>query len=184
MANHQQRINPSPRNPLLPASSLPAAPSVQGLDVHQSGGSQEIHQEPGTSKNRAKWDHQKRLYLIELLEIHDVPIFRTHNAWSKEAWTGRYVEGSCRGMDHYANKAILPSQVSPDVHLQSPSPSIPAPGSFSFDAEEDKDDTNWFGNDAFTPLGTFMPQETPDEPSSINLAPHVPEQFEETLRHS
>jgi len=87
-------------------------------------------------------------------------------------------------MDHYANKAISPSQVSPDVHLQSPSASIPTPGSFSFDIEEDRDDTNWFGNDAFTPLGTFMPQETPDGPSSINIAPHVPEQFEETLRHS
>ena len=87
-------------------------------------------------------------------------------------------------MDHYANKEISPSQVSPDVHLQSPSASIPAPGSFSFDIEEDRDDTNWFGNDAFTPLGTFTPQETPDGPSSINIAPHVPEQFEETLRHS
>jgi hypothetical protein len=87
-------------------------------------------------------------------------------------------------MDHYANKAISPSQVSPDVHLQSPSASIPAPGSFSFDIEEDRDDTNWFGNDAFTLLGTFLPQETPDGPSSINIAPHVPEQFEKTLRHS
>ncbi|XP_066375687.1 uncharacterized protein [Miscanthus floridulus] len=273
MANHHQRISPSPRNPPLLASCLPATPSVQGLDVHQSGGSQEIHQEPGTSRNRAKWDHQKRLHLIKLLKIYDVPRFRTHSAWSKEAWTGivaqfdkkfslsfsiaqvkqkeqdmkkeyrtikdlvaesgfgwdsdrmmvtappdvwaamearknkdalfwqdksfpyyddlfalydgHYAEErSCRGMDHYANKAILPSQVSPDVHLQSPSPSIPAPGSFSFDAEEDRDDTNWFGNDAFTPLGTFMPQETPDGPSSINIAPHVPEQFEETLCHS
>ncbi|CAD6340014.1 unnamed protein product [Miscanthus lutarioriparius] len=145
MANHQQRISPSPRNPPLHASSLPATPSVQGLYVHQYGGSQEIHQEPGTSKNRAKWDHQKRLYLIKLLKIHDVLRFRTHSAWSKEAWTGRYAEGrSCRGMDHYANKAISPSQVSPDVHLQSPSASIPAPGSFSFDIEEDRDDINWF----------------------------------------
>ena len=41
----------------------------------------------GTSKNRAKWDHQKRLYLIKLLKIHDVPRFQTHNAWSKDAWT-------------------------------------------------------------------------------------------------
>jgi len=41
----------------------------------------------GTSKNRAKWNHQRRLYLIELLKIHDVPRFRTHNAWSKDAWT-------------------------------------------------------------------------------------------------
>ena len=42
----------------------------------------------GTSKNRAKWDHQKRLYLIKLLKIHDVPRFWTHSTWSKEAWTG------------------------------------------------------------------------------------------------
>ncbi|XP_002439919.2 uncharacterized protein LOC8072546 [Sorghum bicolor] len=98
-------------------------------------------------------------------------------------YDGRYAEGrSCRGMDHYANKAISPSQVSPDVQPQSPS--IPAPGFFSFDIEEERNDTNWFGNDAFTPLGTFMPQDRPDGPSSINLAPHVPEQFEETLRHS
>ena len=71
------------------------------------------------------------------------------------------------------------------MHLQSPSASIPAPGSFSFDIEEYRDDTNWFGNnEAFTPLGTFLPQKTPDGPSSINIAPHVSEQFEETLRHS
>ncbi|CAD6231265.1 unnamed protein product [Miscanthus lutarioriparius] len=87
-------------------------------------------------------------------------------------YDGRYAEGrSCRGMDHYANK--------------SPSASIPALGSFSFDIEEYRDDTNWFGNnEAFTPLGTFLPQKTPDGPSSINIAPHVPEQFEETLHHS
>lgn len=28
-----------------------------------------------------------KLFLIGLLKDHDVPGFRTHNAWSKEAWT-------------------------------------------------------------------------------------------------
>lgn len=43
----------------------------------------------GTSKNsgRAKWNHQMKAYLIELLRDHDVPKYRTQNAWSKEAWT-------------------------------------------------------------------------------------------------
>uniref|UniRef100_A0A8R7TFG8 Myb/SANT-like domain-containing protein n=1 Tax=Triticum urartu TaxID=4572 RepID=A0A8R7TFG8_TRIUA len=41
------------------------------------------------SKNssRAKWNHQMKAYLIELLRDHDVPKYRTQNAWSKEAWT-------------------------------------------------------------------------------------------------
>ncbi|KAL6841819.1 hypothetical protein ACP4OV_028331 [Aristida adscensionis] len=41
---------------------------------------------PGSTK-RAKWSHQMKLFLIELLKDHDVPGFRTQNAWSKEAWT-------------------------------------------------------------------------------------------------
>jgi len=28
-----------------------------------------------------------KLFLIDLLKEHDVPGFRTHNAWSKDAWT-------------------------------------------------------------------------------------------------
>lgn len=36
---------------------------------------------------RAKWTHQMKLFLIDLLKEHDVPGFRTQNAWSKEAWT-------------------------------------------------------------------------------------------------
>ncbi|KAF7000301.1 hypothetical protein CFC21_016235 [Triticum aestivum] len=41
------------------------------------------------SKNssRAKWNHQMKAYLIEQLRDHDVPKYRTQNAWSKEAWT-------------------------------------------------------------------------------------------------
>lgn len=40
----------------------------------------------GTTK-RARWSHQMKMFLIELLTDHDVPGFRTQNAWSKEAWT-------------------------------------------------------------------------------------------------
>ncbi|WVZ79017.1 hypothetical protein U9M48_026645, partial [Paspalum notatum var. saurae] len=40
----------------------------------------------GTTK-RAKWSHQMKVYLINLLKDYDVPGFRTQNAWSKEAWT-------------------------------------------------------------------------------------------------
>ncbi|XP_066311596.1 uncharacterized protein [Miscanthus floridulus] len=40
----------------------------------------------GTTK-RAGWSHQMKLFLIDLLKEHDVPGFRTHNAWSKDAWT-------------------------------------------------------------------------------------------------
>jgi len=36
---------------------------------------------------RANWNHQRILYLIGLLKQHDLPRFRTNNAWSKEAWT-------------------------------------------------------------------------------------------------
>lgn len=43
----------------------------------------------GTTKtvSRANWDHQRKLYLIGLLKQHDVPRFRTDNAWGKDAWT-------------------------------------------------------------------------------------------------
>lgn len=46
------------------------------------------HQELGTTKStpRAKWTHQMKLFLIELLKDHDVPGFLIQNAWSKEAW--------------------------------------------------------------------------------------------------
>ncbi|PUZ38685.1 hypothetical protein GQ55_9G216300 [Panicum hallii var. hallii] len=43
--------------------------------------------EIGTTRKRAKWSHEMKLFLIGLLKDHDVPGFRTHNAWSKEAWT-------------------------------------------------------------------------------------------------
>ncbi|XP_003571386.1 uncharacterized protein At2g29880 [Brachypodium distachyon] len=36
---------------------------------------------------RAKWSHQMKLFIIQLLKDHDVPGFRNQNAWSKEAWT-------------------------------------------------------------------------------------------------
>ncbi|KAI5015866.1 hypothetical protein ZWY2020_059405 [Hordeum vulgare] len=75
------RIHPPPPPHLLP-------PSTQGHDDQKFGGSQEISLE-GTSKNsgRAKWNHQMKAYLIELLRDRDVPKYRTQNAWSKEAWT-------------------------------------------------------------------------------------------------
>ncbi|PUZ37469.1 hypothetical protein GQ55_9G122100 [Panicum hallii var. hallii] len=40
--------------------------------------------EIGTTRKRAKWSHEMKLFLIGLLKDHDVPGFRT---WSKEAWT-------------------------------------------------------------------------------------------------
>ncbi|KAI4996347.1 hypothetical protein ZWY2020_048138, partial [Hordeum vulgare] len=52
-------------------------PSTQGHDDQKFGGSQEISLE-GTSKNcRAKWNHQMKAYLIELLRDHDVPKYHT-----------------------------------------------------------------------------------------------------------
>jgi hypothetical protein len=36
--------------------------------------------------SRANWNHQRILYLIGLLKQHDLPRFRTDNAWSKDAW--------------------------------------------------------------------------------------------------
>ncbi|CAN6338310.1 unnamed protein product [Urochloa humidicola] len=64
-------------------------PQSQGLtDVDGEQGSTEPSQEnvnSGATK-RAKWSHQAKLCLIELLRDHDVPGFRTQNAWSKEAW--------------------------------------------------------------------------------------------------
>ncbi|WVZ49417.1 hypothetical protein U9M48_000782 [Paspalum notatum var. saurae] len=255
MSNQRQRISPSPPNPPLPSSATP-----QGLDAQQSWGTEEPGQEKGTAKNRAKWNHQMRVYLISLLKQHDVPKFRTHNAWSKEAWKsivgqfnkkftlsftvgqvkqkeqdmkkdfrvvkdlvaesgfgwdsdkmmvtalpdvwasmearqnkdalnwrdksfpyyddlfvlyhGRYAEGrSCRGMDHYANKASPPSKASPDVQQQ------PHSLGLSFDVEEStRDDTNWFGTDPFAPLGNMMPHEVPDGPISSNLVPNIPDQ--------
>ncbi|WVZ64875.1 hypothetical protein U9M48_014333 [Paspalum notatum var. saurae] len=229
MANQRQRISPSPPNP--PLSSSPATP--QGLDAQQSWGTEEPGQEKGTAKNRAKWNHQMKVYLISLLKQHDVPKFRTHNAWSKEGWKsivgqfnkkfslsftvgqvkqkeqdlkkefrvvkdlvahldalnwrdksfpyyddqfvlyhGRYAEGrSCRGMDHYANKASPPSKVSPDVQQQ------PPPLGFCFDVEDGtRDDTNWFGTDTLAPVGNIMPHEVPDGPISSNLVPNIPDQ--------
>jgi hypothetical protein len=35
---------------------------------------------------RANWNHQRIVYLIGVLKDHDVPRYRTNNAWSKEAW--------------------------------------------------------------------------------------------------
>ncbi|XP_040383913.1 uncharacterized protein LOC102711297 [Oryza brachyantha] len=55
------------------------------VDVDSEHGTAE-RQEIGTTK-RAKWSHQMKLFRIELLTDHDVPGFRTQNAWSKEAWT-------------------------------------------------------------------------------------------------
>ncbi|BAT11231.1 Os10g0468301, partial [Oryza sativa Japonica Group] len=55
------------------------------VDVDSEHGTAE-RQEIGTAK-RARWSHQMKMFLIELLTDHDVPGFRTQNAWSKEAWT-------------------------------------------------------------------------------------------------
>lgn len=43
----------------------------------------------GTIKpcSRAKWSREMKVSLIQLLKDHDVPGYRTHNTWSKEAWT-------------------------------------------------------------------------------------------------
>ncbi|XBI68325.1 hypothetical protein VPH35_047541 [Triticum aestivum] len=74
------RIHP----PLPPHLPPPAPPSTQGFDDQKFGESQEISQE---NCARARWNHQMKAYLIELLKDHDVPKYRTQNAWSKEAWT-------------------------------------------------------------------------------------------------
>ncbi|KAM3297491.1 hypothetical protein ACQJBY_039401 [Aegilops geniculata] len=59
----------------------------QGLgDTDDDHGAVEYPREIGMTK-RAKWTHQMKLFLIDLLKEHDVPGFRTQNAWSKEAWT-------------------------------------------------------------------------------------------------
>ncbi|KAI4999584.1 hypothetical protein ZWY2020_004173 [Hordeum vulgare] len=59
----------------------------------QSNGTIDLEADGGTTglgiakaNSRAKWSHQMKLYLIRLLKDHDVRAFRTHNAWSKEAW--------------------------------------------------------------------------------------------------
>jgi ABC-type uncharacterized transport system auxiliary subunit len=41
----------------------------------------------GTTRKRARWSHEIKLFLIGLLKDYDVPGYRTQNAWSKEAWT-------------------------------------------------------------------------------------------------
>ncbi|KAM3372481.1 hypothetical protein ACQJBY_019390 [Aegilops geniculata] len=58
------------------------------IDLELDGGTASIHPEIGLTKvnTRAKWSHQMKLFLVRLLKDHDVPGFRTHNAWSKEAW--------------------------------------------------------------------------------------------------
>jgi hypothetical protein len=38
-------------------------------------------------KQRAKWSHQMKVYLIRLLTDYHVPGFWTQNAWTNEAWT-------------------------------------------------------------------------------------------------
>jgi hypothetical protein len=58
-------------------------PQSQGIvDVDGEHGSVTQSQEKGN----VKWIHQRKLFLIQLLKDHDVPGFRTQNAWSKEAW--------------------------------------------------------------------------------------------------
>ncbi|TVU05833.1 hypothetical protein EJB05_49017 [Eragrostis curvula] len=64
-------------------------PQSQGLaDVDGEHGSTEPSQENVNSggTKRAKWSHQAKLCLIELLRDYDVLGFRTNNSWSKEAW--------------------------------------------------------------------------------------------------
>nr|XP_020167979.1 uncharacterized protein LOC109753496 [Aegilops tauschii subsp. strangulata] len=76
------RIHPPPPPHLPP----PPPPSTQRHDDQKFGGSQEISLE-GTAKNsgRAKWNHQMKAYLIELLRDHDVPKYRTVHAPQVEA---------------------------------------------------------------------------------------------------
>ncbi|KAJ1272471.1 hypothetical protein BS78_06G204100 [Paspalum vaginatum] len=73
-------------------------PQSQGfVNVDGDHGTTEPSQETanlGTTK-RAKWSHQMKVYLINLLKDHDVLGFRTQNAWSKEAWTNIF----CREQD-------------------------------------------------------------------------------------
>ncbi|XBH98994.1 hypothetical protein VPH35_128426 [Triticum aestivum] len=59
------------------------------IDLELHGGTTSLHPEIGLTKvnTRAKWSHQMKLFLVRLLKDYDVPGFRTHNAWSKEAWT-------------------------------------------------------------------------------------------------
>ncbi|KAJ1296192.1 hypothetical protein BS78_01G280700 [Paspalum vaginatum] len=89
MTNPRQRSVSGGRKSAPPHPPLPPPPSEQGLGVPQFGADEEMSQETGTTKNidRANWNHQMKLYLIGLLKLHDLPKFRTHNAWSKEAWT-------------------------------------------------------------------------------------------------
>ncbi|KAL6655859.1 hypothetical protein ACP70R_006685 [Stipagrostis hirtigluma subsp. patula] len=250
-----KRRTPSGRPDLSQDPPPPPPPPPPPMQSYQSGG-EEIPQETGTTKNtaRANWNHQMKLFLVGLLKDHDLPRYRTQNAWSKEAWSsivvqfnqkfslsytaaqvkqkeqdlkkeyrvvkdllaesgfgwdpnrnmvvapdsiwktlgsrrnkdvllqwqdksfpyfddlfalydGRYAQGrSCHGMDHYANKAKVPSEGLappllhvPEAPLNSPSPTTPAvagASSLNFEVEGSRDDTNWFGNDAFSPFST------------------------------
>jgi hypothetical protein len=56
------------------------------VDVDGEHGSVTQSQEKGNAPKRAKWIHQRKLFLIKLLKDHDGPGFRTQNIWSKEAW--------------------------------------------------------------------------------------------------
>jgi hypothetical protein len=56
------------------------------VDVDEEHGSITQSQEKGNTPKRAKWIHQRKLFLIQLLNDHDVLGFRTQNSWSKEAW--------------------------------------------------------------------------------------------------
>ncbi|KAJ1276840.1 hypothetical protein BS78_05G246700 [Paspalum vaginatum] len=65
-------------------------PQRQGLvEIDCQHETIDANQETATlgATKRARWNHQMRLFLIDLLKEHDVPGFRTQNAWSKEAWT-------------------------------------------------------------------------------------------------
>ncbi|KAL6876326.1 hypothetical protein ACP4OV_012898 [Aristida adscensionis] len=95
MANQKHRGHPARSNPPPPPSPPPppppppptAAASTQG---QQLGGDEDILQETGmapTKNPRANWNHQMKLFLIGLMKDHDLPRYRTQNAWSKEAWT-------------------------------------------------------------------------------------------------
>ncbi|KAM0852370.1 hypothetical protein ACQ4PT_051792 [Festuca glaucescens] len=88
MPNWRIRPPPPPPPPHLTHAPPPLPPWTQGLEDLKFGGSQEILQETGTTKNcpRARWNHKMKSYLIELLKEHDTPRYRTQNAWSKEAW--------------------------------------------------------------------------------------------------
>ena len=91
-------------------------------------------------------------------------------------------------MGHYANKAKLSTEVpaSYSPSLQSPSPTLLAPGasSFNFEIEWDRDGTNWFGTYAFSPFSSQVNDSTFHALFEGAHVLHSHEQVLETLRYN